>query len=406
MIAPAKYMEESPELLLRKTILHEGNLVEASFQGFRSEPDHPWKRITIRPVLIKGERHLQFAYFNGKQEIAKNYSGQNAETRLSELLSMPYRSAIVVTTDRTIRVQFSKKGRPIIHLEQHRGTILLDMAHDRPKPGILPENQPPPFLREIGVATADGRIRASQQRKFNQINEFLRLIDETGEVEQIITRPIQVADLGCGSAALTFATYHYLSDIKNLPVVMVGVDAKAHLMERHQDTADRLHWKGMSFTTSQIIDYKPSESPDIVLALHACDTATDEALAQAVRWGSHLIFSAPCCHHHLQAQLASNNPPDPFRPVLRHGILRERLGDLLTDSFRAHILRLLGYRTDVIEFVAGEHTPKNLMIRGIRVDNPAPRVLIEEYRQLKRYWGVTPYLEELLADELDPILAA
>lgn len=106
MIAPAKYMEESPELLLRKTILHEGNLVEASFQGFRSEPDHPWKRITIRPVLIKGERHLQFAYFNGKQEIAKNYSGQNAETRLSELLSMPYRSAIVVTTDRTIRVQY------------------------------------------------------------------------------------------------------------------------------------------------------------------------------------------------------------------------------------------------------------------------------------------------------------
>lgn len=398
-------MEESPEQLLQSAILRDDNLVEASFQGPRSEADVPWKRISIRPVLIKGERYLQFAYFDGKQESAKNFRDAQAEAELSELLALPFRSAIAVTTDRTIRLQFSKKGRPIVHLERHREVVPLDMAHDRPKPGILPDDEPPPFLHEIGVATADGRIRAGQQRKFSQINEFLRLIEETGEVERITSHPIRVVDLGCGSAALTFATYHYLNITKRFPVTMVGVDTKTHLMERHQTTAGRLNWEGMSFTTSRIIDYKPLQSPDIVLALHACDTATDESLAQAVRWGSRLIFSAPCCHHHLQAQLATSDTPTPFRPVIRHGILRERLGDILTDSFRAHILRLLGYRTDVIEFVAVEHTPKNLMIRGIRMDNPAPPALIEEYRQLKQYWGVTPYLETLLTDELASILA-
>lgn len=398
-------MDESSVQILQDAILHDPHLVEAFFQGSRHGLDIPWQRVTIRPVLIKGTRHLQFVLFDGRQDVAQNYRGQEAATQLSQLMALPFKSIQAKTTERTVRIQYSKKGRPIIHQERHPETIPLDMAHDRPKPGILPDEEPPSFLSEIGVATAGGRIRADQQRKFRQINEFLRLIEETGELERIDSHPIHVVDLGCGSAALTFATYYYLTTIKSFPVAMVGVDTKAHLMDRHQATATRLGWEGISFTTGRIIDYKPTRTPDIVLALHACDTATDEALAQAVRWRSRLIFSAPCCHHHLQAQLAANDTPTPFLPVTRHGILRERLGDILTDAFRAHLLRLLGYRADVIEFVAVDHTPKNLMIRAIRTDAAASSTLINEYRELKSYWGVTPYLEDLLEEELAPFLA-
>ena len=185
---------------------------------------------------------------------------------------------------------------------------------------------------------------------------------------------------------------------------MTGVDAKEFLMARHQATAAELGWEGLTFAAGQILDYAPAEAPDVVLALHACDTATDDALARAVRWGSRLIFSAPCCHHHLQAQLAAAETPSPFRPVLRHGILRERLGDALTDALRAHILRLLGYRAEVLEFVAVEHTPKNLMIRAVHTGAPPTPALVAEYRALKTYWGVTPYLEELLSAELATVL--
>ncbi len=397
-------MDEDYRALLLGAILDD-SFVEAAFQGAQRGTPPPWPRVTIRPVLLRGERHWQFTYFDGRQDTSKNYGSAEAEARLAELLALPFKSVTATTTAETVRVQFSKKGRPILHREARQGApIALDLAHDRAKPNILAEEQPPDFLRAIGVATADGRVRADQRRKFNQINEFLRLMDESGAVDDLRADPIRVIDLGCGSAALTFAVYHYLNTIKGRPATVIGVDAKAHLMERHNDTAARLGWPGMHFEAARIEEYEAADAPDVVLALHACDTATDEALARAVGWGSRLIFSAPCCHHHLQAQLAAAETPEPFRPVARHGILRERLGDLLTDALRAHILRLLGYRAEVLEFVAVEHTPKNLMIRAVHTGAAAPAALVAEYQALKSYWGVTPYLEELLAARLQPIL--
>ncbi len=400
-------MAESYAQLLREAILNEDSFVEATFQGTRPGEMIPWTRITIRPVLLKDGRHLQFSHFDGTQDTARNFRRAEALVRLDELSALPFKSIQVTSTGETIRVQFSKKGRPIIHREQRKGQpIRLDLAHDRAKPGILRDDQPIPFLQAIGVMTAGGEVRANQRRKFQQINEFLRLIDETGEIDRLDSRPVRVVDLGCGSAALTFAAYHYLNDIKGIPATLTGIDTKAHLMDRHNDTAATLNWTGMHFETARIIEYEAAAPPDIVLALHACDTATDEALARAVQWRSKLIFSAPCCHHHLQTQLAAAETPEPFRPVLRQGILRERLGDILTDSFRVHILRLIGYRAEALEFVPVEHTPKNLMIRAIYTGAAAPSSLVDEYKALKAYWGVTPYLETLLVKELSSISAA
>lgn len=391
---------------LINNILEDTNFIEAVFQGTRRNEVSPWQRVTIRPISLKGVRHLQFVYFDGKQDIAKNYRPDTAVEPLNELLLMPFKTIRAATTGETVRVQFSKKGRPIIHKElQPARSIALSVSHDRIKPSLLDIDEAAPFLIAIGVATAEGKIRADQQRKFRQINEFLRLIEETGELESL-KLPIRVVDLGCGSAALTFATYYYLNFTKQLPTTMIGVDTKEHLMARHRETAASLNWDDLEFQTGRITDFDPLDKPDIVLALHACDTATDEALAQAIRWQSRLIFSAPCCHHNLQARLAKSESPESFRPIMRHGILRERLGDILTDAFRAHILRLLGYSTDVIEFIDQQHTPKNVMIRAIFKNGPPPPALVDQYNALKANWDVIPYLEELVQDQLDAILAA
>lgn len=398
--------QEDPRLLLTAVILDESRFVEAVFQGTQHGATVEWSRVTIRPVLVKGTRRLQFTFFDGEQEHSRNLEPGEARRQLDDLLALPFKSLLARVTDETLRIQYSKKGRPILHRERRDAApIPLDMTHDRAKPSILKLEDTAPFLAAIGIATASGRVRADQQRKFRQINEFLRLIEETGVVEPPQDgQPLRVVDLGCGSAALTFATYHYLTAIRGIPTLMTGVDTKTHLLDRHRGVAAELGWEGLTFEAARIVDFRPAAPADIVLALHACDTATDEALARAVGWNSRLIFSAPCCHHHLQAQLVAAPTPEPFRPILRHGILRERLGDTLTDAFRALILRLMGYRTDVVEFVPVEHTPKNLMIRAVNTRAMASPAVVAEYEAMKRYWGVTPYLEALLDDRLRTVL--
>ena len=190
-------MSESYQTLWEATIAAE-EFIEAGFHGARRGADVPWARVTIRPVLIKDGRHLQFVYFDGRQEVARNYRAGEATGPLRELLALPFHSIQAETATETIRVQFSKKGKPIVHREKRTNgqPITLDLAHDRPKAGILPADAPPPFLRAIGVTTADGRIRANQERKFRQINEFLRLIHGSGEIDNVTSPPLCVDDLG------------------------------------------------------------------------------------------------------------------------------------------------------------------------------------------------------------------
>ncbi|HNO32241.1 MAG TPA: SAM-dependent methyltransferase, partial [Anaerolineales bacterium] len=224
--------------------------------------------------------------------------------------------------------------------------------------------------------------------------------DETASFSDFDGRPLHVVDFGCGNAYLTFAMYYYLREILNLDAHVTGVDLKADLIERHQEKARKLGWNQLDFQVGHIADFQPEQIPDMVVALHACDTATDDALAQGLRWDSKIIVCAPCCQHDLQAQMAKAPVPESLASVLGHGILFERMGDILTDTFRATLLRIMGYRTDVTQFVPIEHTAKNLMIRSVKVSPPGknPRWL-EEYKNLKTFWQVTPYLERILGEE-------
>ncbi len=382
--------------IVRERILDSDQFIEATFKGQQRGHTVPWQRVTLRPVLVKGTRHLQISWFDGQQDTTRNFL-EDAAAEVGRLLTLPFNSIVVKTREGTVLVQFTKKGKALVH--QHRQTSAsADLSHDRRKDHPLPDDRPDPFLQAVGIMSAEGKIRPRYAGKYKQINEFIRLLAATGELDALGDESIHVVDLGCGSAYLTFALYHYLTATRGLTVSLTGVDLKADLMARHAAKLRDLGWPAMQFVESRIIDYVPETPPDIVVALHACDTATDEAIAQGIRHQSRMIFCAPCCHHHVQAQLAQQAVPDPFRPIMRHGILREEMGTLLTDALRALILRIMGYRTDVIEFVSAEHTPKNNLIRAVRRTAPGDSQFVQEYEALKQFWGVTPYLETLLGD--------
>lgn len=407
-------MTDDYHQLLRDAILHDPAFVRATFSGAQKGHDAPpYLKITIRPVVLRGRRHWQFSYFDGVKDITKNYEAQDAAPQLESVFALPYRHFAVQTTLSDTQITLSKKGKPLISTRRLDAPRLLETAHDRPKSKPADTDSAAPYLQAVGIMTPDGRIRADMTRKYAQINQFLELVApeldkltpplyERSEMERELGGEVNLVDLGCGSGYLTFAVYHHLRFVRDRRVRMVGVDVKTDLMAGLGEKAARLGegWEGLTFEAGTIADYTPTTPPDVVIALHACDTATDDAIARGIHWGSRVIVTAPCCHHHLQAQMSQVETPPAFDPVLRHGILFERMGDLLTDSFRALLLRIMGYRAEVVQFVDTEHTPRNLMIRAVKVAEPGDPRFLAEYQALKSLWNVTPYLEHLLPYEL------
>ena len=380
---------------VRARLLARESLIRATFSGGQKGVSLPWTKVVVRPVELKGVIHLQFSYFDEKKDITKNHLEDAAE-KVDELLALPFRNIFIESRDGNLQVNISKKGKALVSRPKSPAALTADLAHDRQKNKLLSAENAAPFLRAVGIMTEDGRIRADMQRKFKQINEYLRLLDETDSFQALSGGPIHVVDFGCGNAYLTFAIHYYLHDILKLDAHVTGVDVKADLIESHQRKTESLGWDQLHFHVGQIADYKPDVIPNVVVALHACDTATDDALAQGIQWESKLIICAPCCQHELQEQMSRIPMPTPLLPIFSHGILFERMGDILTDTFRATILRIMGYRTDVTQFVPIEHTARNLMIRAVKT-SPAGNVRwVEEYRNLKSFWQVTPYLEKVL----------
>ncbi len=377
---------------IRNMALDEQTFVRLTMQG--PLRDSPWRQVIVRPVLIKNQYHLQCSYFNQKQDITKNYRGSEAGEKLDEILALPFNSISVQSTTEDLRVQITGKGKVILH-RTAMAHPQPNLAHDLSKSLLLPAGKPDPFLQATGIMDEQGRVRPSMQGKFSQVNEFLKLLEHTGELARFKQTPINILDCGCGSAYLAFAAYHYLNNILGIPAHLVGIDINETLTEKANLQSQQLGFSNAGFQKSAIIDYVPAVPPDIVLALHACDTATDEAIVQGIVSQSRLILCAPCCHHHLNQQL---QPAKPFTPAFHDGILKQRLADILTDTFRALALRIMGYKTDIVEFVSSEHTDKNLLIRAVKRGQPGTAQYVEEYLELKKFWNVTPYIETLLGN--------
>lgn len=380
--------------LLREALEDEAGFVRAELR--LRENERGWKRVVLRPVTLKGARHIQFSYFSARQDVSKNHRLPAALEALDEALELPLASAQIERGGERLQVQVSRKARAILHREKLETAAGGAQPHDRAKRLLLPAGEPNPLLHALGIMTAEGRVRAEMQAKFAQINEFLKLLVETGELEKVERSPLEIVDCGCGSAYLTLAVQDTLNRVLGIPARMTGVDSNAGLLAQRAAQVEALGLSGqVSFVVARIRDYRPAVPPEVVIALHACDTATDEALAQGLRWNSRLILAAPCCHRHLQAQLERAPAPPPFQLMLKQGVFKERLGDLLTDHLRVLFLRMRGYRADIAEFVSTEHTGKNLLIRAVRSGRADPRAA-EEYAALKDFWGVRPYLEELV----------
>lgn len=393
---------------VRSLLLEADALIRAVASGRRRTARPRWRRVEFRYVDLRAGRHLQITRYDDTQAFTHNTPAGDAAARVvDDLLSEPFGNWHVETPEALTSLRVTKKGKAQLHTTRRLPVVGTDTAlrqHDREKPRLLrPDDL---YLRAVGISDGSGEIKPSMQAKHRQIEEFLRLlapaVDEAFVTDRIPLpspeRPLRVIDLGCGNAYLTFAAFRYLSFTRGMPVRMTGVDVKAQAHARNTALADGLGCgDNLVFRQASIAEVDVDERVDIVLALHACDTATDDALARAVQWRAPLVLAAPCCHHYLQSQLRRVSPPTPFGLVTRHGILRERLADTLTDGMRAALLRTQGYRVDVVEFVASRHTPRNTLLRGLRTGSPGDEAVRREYDELVAMWQAQPKLAELLA---------
>jgi hypothetical protein len=395
---PARPEESGALEVIRATLLDQRSLVRALASGRRRGQEPPsYLRLEARYVDLKGRRHLQITEFDERQAHTRNVPAADLEKTVGELLDQPYGSWHVETTSETLRLRYTKKGKELLHRqEDHREQRT---SHDRVKRRVL--DPAAPFLIELGISDHQGRVKPSRQAKYKQIEEFCKLLapalDEAVSAGRIPTdRPLQVVDLGCGNAYLTLAAYHLLTAAGH-DVRMTGVDHNPAARKRNTRVVEALGWQDhLRFLDATIQGAELDVQPDVVLALHACDTATDDALARAVEWEAALVLAAPCCHHDIQKQLKSVVPPAPYALMTRYGIVRERFADVLTDSLRAAVLRQVGYRVEVVQFVDSQHTPRNLLLRAARTGAAATSDLRAEYDALITEWQVKPRLAELV----------
>jgi len=366
-----------------------GDFVRAVLSGRRRNLTPLAERIDIKPVLIKGEEKLQIQSTDGRQVTTKNLSAD--EINFAELLGQGFANLLVESTSESYAVRISKKDEALVTIG--RVKLERDLMHDRQKQRLLPEDNR--IFALLGMHDGHKRIKPSKMDKYRQVEEFLRLLKPTLDNEVGAQSEISIVDLGCGHAYLTFAVQEYLNSSLQ-KVKVLGVDERQESKRHNDQIADTLGVDAQ-FLVSKIAD-TPAQAVDIAIALHACDTATDDSIAWAVKNSAKVIMLAPCCHHDLQAQI--DLVPEPWSLLTRHGVVSERLIDLMTDSLRAQILKLLGYRVDIVEFIGGEHTPRNIMIRAVKTGVKVDPTEVDRYQSMLADWKIAPHLAELLKSEL------
>ncbi len=386
----------SPDLALVRALLDHESLVRAVVSGRQRNSKPLWRRITLRYVDTSDGTGLQVTSYDDQQAHIRNVPLDEASQVLDETVAAPFANWFVETRTEQVQVRVSKRGKVFVH----RTPVVRrpDRTHDRTKPRLIDASDP--IFTALGVSDADGVLKPTRTDKFRQVQEFLGALHP---VVDGLADPVTVVDLGCGNAYLTFAAHRYLSDVLGHHVRSIGVDAKERAREHNRKLARQLGWdEQVSFVSSTIAaaSVAAGDVPDVVMALHACDTATDEAIARGVRWRAPRLLAAPCCHHDVASQLKRDPPDGALGLIVRNGILRERQADVLTDALRAAILRILGYRVDVIEFVGSRHTPRNTLIRAVRTGVPASPDVVDGYQRLCADWQVTPALATMLGTEL------
>ena len=362
-------------------------------------------KIKTRPLEKKGELFFQLESFTRTQAFHENLSGTDACRRLTEYMGQ-FGQMQIETVQEECTVLVSKKGKVTIKRKRRqKAAAPADRSHNRKKHYILEEGIPVSFLQDLGVMTEEGKIVRTKTDKFRQINRFLEF------VEDILPRldkgrELTILDFGCGKSYLTFAMYYYLHDLKGYDIRIIGLDLKSEVIAHCGKLAKKYGYEKLTFLEGDIADYDGVDQVDMVVTLHACDTATDYALAKAVGWGAEVILSVPCCQHELNAQFAEDREQTKeqterescLAPVMDYGLLRERFAALATDGLRAKYLESVGYETQVLEFIDMEHTPKNILIRAVKSGKENEKAA-EEIKKCIQFLGVSPTLGRLLGNK-------
>lgn len=352
------------------------------------------EKVKIRPVLIRGELVFQETLYRGSQVFHTNFGSEELAVRLTGYMGTLFKQAQVRNYALEATVLVSKKGKITIRRKQKSCVTEMDkpissLNHNRSKEYILREGEPVDFLVGLGVQTPDGRTAKARYDKFRQINRYLEFIEDI--LDQLPSdRSLRIIDFGCGKSYLTFAMYYYLHILQGRDIQVTGLDLKAEVIKNCNALAEQLGYSRLHFEQGDISSYQGADRVDMVVSLHACDTATDYALEKAVKWGADVILAVPCCQHELNGQIHC----DTLKPILKYGVIKERMSALITDALRADLLEQQGYDTQILEFIDMEHTPKNLMIRAVKRKGMRPKA--ESIEKVTEFLQVNPVLKELL----------
>ena len=364
--------------------------------------DSEVSKVRIRPVEIKGKLLFQCQETVGTKEFHKNMTKDDVITRISDWMNGTFKQMQLESDTCTASVLVSKKGKLTLKVKNSgkaprtaasEEEELQALAHNRTKHYILEEGKPVDFLVGLGVQTPDGRVTRARFDKFRQINRYLEFIEDVID-ELPKDRTIRIIDFGCGKSYLTFAMYYYLHELQHRDIQVTGLDLKTDVIQHCNELAEKLGYDRLKFERGDISTYEGTDVADMVVTLHACDLATDYALDKAVKWGARVILAVPCCQHELNRQIKC----DPLKPVLKYGIIKERVAALLTDALRANLLEQQGYETQILEFIDMEHTPKNLLIRAVKKNGMRPKKSAD-IGTVEELLHVAPTLEKLLNNE-------
>jgi len=386
--------------ILWDEIIENDHLIDALFSNVRRKSETLYSKVNIRPMLIKDQLFYQFEYVFTNKVTHENITKQDFIKHAMEL-SMEMKQINIYTSNHDYQVLISKKHKvTILKKAPSKSKENISLSHNRKKEYLFEEGEPIPFLIELGIMNKEGKVIKSRYDKFRQINRFIEMVADVAS-ELPTNKKLRIIDFGCGKSYLTFALHYYLTKLCNLAIEVVGLDLKEDVIDTCNDLARELNLDNIQFLVGDIKDYVGYDEVDMVVTLHACNTATDAAIAKAVKWNAKVILSVPCCHHELYTQIEN----EILTPLLDFGIIKERFAALATDGIRAQILQILGYKTQLVEFIDMEHTPKNILIRAVKTGGSGNTAdLVASYKELTSFLSAKPSLEEMLKKELAEII--
>ena len=370
-------------------------LVDMVISGARGGGD--FIKIKVRPVMIRDSLYFQVSRYTDKQVFHENMTAEDALETLSGWILHDFRQPQIRMQDEMVTVLVSKKGKATVKSKKAACIETQNLEHNRKKQYIIEEGTAVPFMIDLGVMTESGKIIRTRYDKYRQINRFLEFIEDI--LPELPTdRTVHIIDFGCGKSYLTFAMYYYLKVLKHYDIRITGLDLKQKVIEDCQALADRYGYDGLQFLCGDIADYNGTDEVDMVVTLHACDTATDYALYKDVKWHASVILSVPCCQHELNRKMQCETLSGAFQ----YGLIKERTAALMTDAMRGQLLEMKGYKTQLLEFIDMEHTPKNILIRGVKSKGLLPKAArkqqMENYQKCRDFFGAELTLEKLFKE--------